>query len=181
MGAVVVGILLAGWLLLNSEQNGPAAPAPGATTANPGYSARDAVLIETAADGQPMYTLHAARIRQEPASEITTLDQVQMQFRDRAGNVWNGRADEGRVVDQASQVELTGNVILSGLAPGTREPIEITSDRFDVDTHAEVVTTDDPVVLDWNGQLVNARGLIARLKEQRVTLKSDVHGRYVFR
>jgi lipopolysaccharide export system protein LptC len=179
MGAVVVGVLLAGWLLLNSEQNGPAVPASGAGSENPGYSAQDAVLIETASDGHPMYTLRAARIHQEPASEITTLDRVQMQFRDQAGNIWNGRADHGRVVEQASQVELTGNVLISGLAPGTQEPVEVSSDRFDVDTHAEIVTTDDPVVLSWNGQLVHAVGLIARLKEQRVTLKSDVHGRYV--
>jgi lipopolysaccharide export system protein LptC len=179
MGAIVVGVLLAGWLMLNSEQSGPAWPASSPATENPGYAARDAVLIETASDGHPMYTLRATRIRQEPASEITTLDRVQVQFRDQAGNVWNGRADHGRVVDQASQVELTGNVVISGLAPGTQEPIEISSDRFDVDTHTEVVTTDDPVVLDWNGQLVHARGLVARLKEQRVTLKSDVHGRYV--
>jgi len=179
LGAIVVGVLVAGWLLLNSEQNGPAVPASGAATQNAGYSARGAVLIETASDGRPMYTLRAARIRQEPASEITTLDQVQMQFRDHSGNLWNGRADHGRVVDQASQVELTGGVVISGLAPGTRDPVQISSDRFDVDTHAEIVTTDDPVVLSWNGQLVHAVGLVAHLKEQQVTLKSDVHGRYV--
>jgi LPS export ABC transporter protein LptC len=179
MGAIVVGVLLAGWLLLNSEQNGPAVPTSGPAVENPGYSARDAVLIETSADGHPMYTLRAARIRQEPASAITTLDRVQLRFRDQSGNVWNGRADQGRVVDQASQVELTGNVIISGFAPGTQEPVEVSSDRFDVDTHAETVTTDDPVVLSWNGQLVHARGLVARLKEQRVTLRSDVHGHYV--
>ena len=179
MGAIVVGVLLAGWLLLNSQQSGPAVAASGPRAENPGYSARDAVLIETASDGHPMYTLRAARIRQEPASEITTLDRVQLQFRDQTGSIWNGRAEHGRVVERASQVELTGNVIISGFAPGTQEPVAVSSDRFDVDTHAQIVTTDDPVVLDWNGQLVHAVGLIAHLKQQRVTLKSDVHGRYV--
>jgi lipopolysaccharide export system protein LptC len=179
MGAIVIGLLMAGWLVLNGEQNGPAVQPAGPAASSPGYSARTAVLIETATDGRPMYTLRAASIWQEPDSAITTLDRVQMQFRDQAGNLWNGRADQGRLVDQSPQVELTGNVVISGLAPGTRAPLEISSDRFDVDTHTEVVTTDDPVVLDWNGQLVQARGLVARLKEQRVTLKSNVHGRYV--
>lgn len=179
MGAVVIGLLLAGWVVLNGEQNGPAVPRGGPAAQSPGYSARNAVLIETASNGNAMYTLHAARIRREPDSAITQLYQVEMQFRDRQGNVWNGRAAEGRVVDQASYVELTGNVVVSGLAPGTQQPIEISSDRFDIDTHTEIVTTDDPVVLDWNGQVLHARGLVARLKEQQVTLKSDVHGRYV--
>ncbi len=179
MGALVTALLIAGWLLLNDEQSGPAAPAARNRAANPGYSARDAVLVETASDGHPMYTLHAVSIRQEPDSEITTLEQVQMQFRDPKGNVWNGRADEGRFVDQASQVELTGNVVLSGLVPGTEEPVKISSDRLHVDTRTEIVTTDDPVVLDWSGQVVHARGMVARLKEQRVRLESNVHGRYV--
>jgi lipopolysaccharide export system protein LptC len=179
MGAIVIGLLLAGWLVLNKEQNGPAVPRAGPAQPSPGYSARNAVLIETGPNGHPMYTLHAARIRQEPDSEITLLDQVELQFRDRQGNLWNGRADEGRVVNGASEVELTGNVVISGLAPGTQQPIEISSDRFDVDTRTEIVTTDDPVVLDWNGQILHARGLVAQLKEERVTLESDVHGRYV--
>jgi LPS export ABC transporter protein LptC len=179
MGALVIALLVAVWLLLNNEQNGPAVPRADNRAANPGYSAQNAVLIETAADGHPMYTLHASSIRQEPDSAITTLEQVQMQFRDPQGNIWNGRADEGRVVDQASQVELTGNVILSGLLPGTGKPAQISTDRLNVDTHTEVATTADPVVLDWNGQIVHARGMIARLRQQRVLLESDVHGRYV--
>ena len=179
MGAVVVGLLLAGWIMLNREQNGPAVPPAGPAQPSPGYSAREAELIETGPDGHPLYTLHAARILQEPASEVTALEQVQMQFHDRQGNVWNGRADQGRIVDQAAQIELNGNVVISGRAPGTEQPLSISSEQFAIDTHTEIVTTDDPVVLDWNGELLHARGLIARLKEQRVTLKSDVHGIYV--
>ncbi len=178
-GALVIALLVAGWYLLNNEQNGPAVPAASNSATNPGYSAQNAVLIETAADGRPMYTLHAASILQEPDSAITTLHQVQMQFRDPKGNVWNGRADEGRVVDQASQVELTGNVVIWGQLPGTDQPARISSERLNIDTHTEVVTTEDPVVLDWNGQLVHARGLIAHLRQERLVLKSDVHGRYV--
>jgi len=174
-----MGLLVAGWFVLNSEQGGPAAPPPAARPTSPGYAAQDAVLVETGPDGNPMYTLHAARIRQQPASQVTLLDQVQMQFRDAAGNLWNGRADQGQVVSGASQVELIGHVTVAGLLPGTSEPVQVSSDRLNVDTRTEVVTTDDPVVLDWNGQLVHARGLVARLKEQRVRLESNVHGRYV--
>jgi lipopolysaccharide export system protein LptC len=177
--AVIMGLLIAGLFVLYNEQSGPAAPPPAARPTSPGYAAQDAVLVETAPDGDPMYTLHAARIRQEPASQITTLDQVQMQFRDEAGNVWNGRADEGQVLNGASQVELIGHVTIAGLLPGTNQPVQVASDRLNVDTRTEVVTTDDPVVLDWNGQLVHARGLVARLKEQWVRLESNVHGHYV--
>jgi LPS export ABC transporter protein LptC len=175
-GAAVIALLVAGWLLLNSEEGGPAVPLTAAPAANPGYSARDAVLVETGQDGRPMYTLHAAEIRQQAASDVTVLDDVTMQFRDATGHIWNGSANQGFVVDGASQIDLSGAVRLWGLLPSTQQPIQLSSDRLAVDTRTEIVTTRDPVVLDWNGQILHGRGLIAHLREERLKLESDVHG-----
>ncbi len=177
--AVMIGLLIGGWLLLDSEQNAAAVSTSAARTIpNPGYSARDAVLVETGADGRPMYTVHAAQVEQQAASAVTQLDEVTMQFRDAAGHVWNGRADRGFVTEGASQIDLAGGVRLWGLLPSTQQPIELSSDHLAVDTRTEIVTTKDPVVLGWNGQLLHGRGLVAHLHEQRLTLESDVHGIY---
>ncbi len=178
-GAVLIALLVAGWLLLNNEEMGPAAPLAGARPPpNPGYSAHNASLIETGPDGRPMYTIHAAEIEQQPDSQVTELDDVTMQFRDEGGHVWNGRADRGFVLDNASQIDLSGAVRLWGVLPSTQQPIQVSSDRFAVDTRTEIVTTKDPVVLEWSGQVLHAHGLIAHLREQRVRLESDVHGTY---
>ncbi len=178
--AAVIGLLAVGWLALHTEQNGPAAAGMAMISAqNPGYSARDATLVETGADGLPMYTLHAAEIRQQPASQIALLDRVEMQFRDAAGRLWQGRADEARVVDQAAEIDLSGTVTLTGLLPGTGELARISTDQLSVDTRTDVVTTRDPVTLEWDGQQVRARGLVAQLRAQRIQLESNVRGRYV--
>jgi LPS export ABC transporter protein LptC len=177
--AAVIALLAIAWLALHGEASGPAAPETARVSAqSPGYSASDAILTETGADGVPMYTLHAAKIREQPTSRVALLDRVEMQFRDSAGQLWHGRADEARVTDQASQVDLSGNVTLSGLLPGTTEPARISTDRLRVDTHSEVVTTQDPVSLDWAGGQLTARGLIARLRDERIRLEAQVHGRY---
>jgi lipopolysaccharide export system protein LptC len=177
--AAVIGLLAVGWLALHSQQSGPAAPATASTYAqSPGYSARDAVLIETGADGRPMYTLRAAEIRQQPGAQVAVLDQVRMQFRDAAGNLWQGRADQGRVLGDASLIDLSGMVAISGQLPGAAMPAEIESDRLSVDVRREIVTTSDEVTIDWDGQQLRARGLVARLREQRLKLESSVHGTY---
>lgn len=177
--AAVIALLAIAWLALNGQSSGPAAPAAARVSAqSPGYSARDAVLIETGTDGLPMYTLHAAEIREQPASRVALLEQVEMQFRDAAGETWQGHADEARVIDQASEVHLRGNVTFSGVFPGTTAPLRISTDRLSVDTHSEVVTTQDPVSFDWSGGQLNARGLVAHLREQRIQLESHVHGHY---
>ncbi len=177
--AAVIALLAIAWLALNGEPSGPAQPAaPAVSAQNPGYSARNAVLIETGANGVPMYTLRAAEIREQPASKIALLEQVEMQFRDAAGQLWDGRANDARVMDQAEQIDLSGDVALSGLLPGTGEPVRISTDRLRVDTHTEVVTTPDAVTIAWDRAQLTANGLVARLREQRIRLESHVHGRY---
>lgn len=193
--AAVIALLAIAWLALNGETSGPSVPATATVSAeSPGYSARDAVLIETGADGLPMYTLRAAQMREQPASRVALLDQVAMQFRDTDGQLWNGRADRARVVDQSSrnetpggaaegvdraaQVELAGHVALSGLLPGNPAPIRISTDRLNVDTHSEIVRTADEVTIDWGAGQLQARGLTAWLREQRIQLGSHVRGQY---
>lgn len=177
-GAAVIALLIVGWLTVNDAQNA-SSPVPAVRkVSNPGYAARDAVLIETGPDGHPMYTLHASEIRQQPASDLVTLENVTFQFRDPTGGVWNGRANQGVVSNGTANVDLSGAVTLSGVLPSDRLPVAISSDTLAVDTRGEVVTTKDPVVLEWNGQRLSARGLVAHLKDERVTLESDVHGVY---
>ena len=177
--AAVIALLAIAWLALNGESRGPSVPATATvSTQNPGYSARDAVLIETGADGRPVYTLRAAQMREQPASRVAVLDQVEMQFRDADGHLWNGRANEARVTDEAARVNLAGDVVLSGLLPGNTEPFRISTDRLNVDTRAEIVGTPDEVTIDWGGGELHARGIIARLRDQRIRLESQIHGRY---
>ncbi len=176
--AAVIALLAIAWLALNGETSGPAAPAlPTVSAQSPGYSARDAVLIETGADGLPMYTLRAAAIHEQPA-QVALLDRVEMQFRDLSGQFWQVRANQARVIDQAVQVDLSGDVAVSGLLPGSDESVRISTDRLKIDTHAQIVTTRDEVTIDWGGQQLRARGLVARLREQHIRLDSQVHGRY---
>ncbi len=177
--AAVIALLIAGWLALTSEQNGPAAPPRSSRAdANPGYTASNADLIETGPDGRPMYTLHAAEIRQPPAAQFAVLDNVTVQFHDQTGQLWNGRADRGLVWSGASQVDLSGAVRLWGVLTSTQQSVQISSERLDVDTRTEIVTTKDPVALEWGRQRLSAHGLVAHLREQRVELESDVHGTY---
>lgn len=177
-GAAVIALLVIGWLSVNDERIGPAPAAVRAKRLNPGYAAQNAVLIETGPDGRPMYTLHASEIREQPTSQAVRLLDVTLEFRDPHGGVWNGRANEGLVSSGAAHVALSGAVTLTGALPESTAPLSISTDRLAVDTRSDVVTTTDPVVLEWNGEQVSARGLVAQLKDQRVTLESDVHGHY---
>lgn len=143
-----------------------------------GYSAQQAKLVETGTDGLPLYTLNAATIRQLPNEGQVELSQVQMSFRDAAGNPWIATADHGELQQPAQQVQLSGNVHVSGTLAGAAGDAQIFSEALSVDVRTNVVSTKDPVRMLWSGRQLNSIGLIANLKDHRVELESAVHGSF---
>jgi LPS export ABC transporter protein LptC len=177
--ALGITVIVIGWLVLDREQNATMLPAQtGPPPARPGYSARDATLIQTGPDGREMYTVSASVITKDPGAPDIALQNVQMAFRDENGHLWDGRANQGRILDDAARIDLLGSVSLTGLLPGSDKPAEITTERLSMNRRNDLVTTQAPVALDWSGQRVRSHGLTVHLKDQRLKLESDVHGRY---
>ena len=172
----IVAVIVASLLL--ARQQGTA---PGSTTVqenawDEGYSAHNAKLVETGMDGLPLYTLSAATIRQLPNAGQVQLTQVEMSFRDPDGNLWTATSDRGELEQRAQQVQLSGNVHVSGALPGASGPAQISTAALSVDIHSDVVSTKDPVEMLWSGRLLRSIGLSANLKDHRVQLESAVHG-----
>jgi LPS export ABC transporter protein LptC len=172
--------LIVGMVLLTAPQPESAArPAGAPPLHDPGYSALQARLVQTGADGLPVYTLDAARIQQLPDRELVELQQVQLGFRDAEGNQWTARSARGELAQGSGVVQLDGDVHVTGTLPGTGEPTEITSEHLAFDTNAQVVTTQAPVTILMSGRELEARGLTANLKERHVHLESAVHGAFL--
>jgi LPS export ABC transporter protein LptC len=170
--------IIAGSFLLGGEQREPTAT----TTVEPssadlGYSARNAVLQETGTDGLPMYTLNAEVVRQHPSDGVE-FEQVQMSFRDPDGQTWNGRADRGELTTDTGKVDLTGNVHVSGLLPGSAQPADLETDKLSVDTHENIISTAEPVSITSPGRKLKSKGLVATLKEHHLVLESNVRGTF---
>lgn len=172
--------LIVGVVLLSAPQHGPVAPAgAGAAPPEPGYSARDARLIETGADGRPLYTLDAAQITQQPDQDRVRLERVRLALRDESGDQWTADADRGELGEDSGIVQLEGSVQVAGVLPGTQDEARISTEHLSFDTHTQIASTRDPVTLVMSGRTVSARGLVANLKEGRVQLESAVHGSFL--
>src|ERR1700674_5585084 len=103
-----VAIIVGSFWLGGQQRETAATTTVEASSTDLGYSARNAVLIETGSDGLPMYTLNATVIRQHPGDGVE-FDQVQMTFRDAEGQTWKGRADHGELTTDTGIVDLAGN------------------------------------------------------------------------
>jgi LPS export ABC transporter protein LptC len=170
----VVAVVI-GSLLLARQEGAPQTTTVARSDASEGYSARDAQLWQTGANGLPLYTVDAALIRELPRHDSVQLTGVDLSFRDPSGNTWRASAERGDIVRGSGQVELAGNVHVTAAVQGARAPILIRTDALTFDSHTDRLSTSDPVTLLWAGQQLDAKGLRMNLKTHRLQLESQVH------
>lgn len=146
--------------------------------ASSGYAALDAQIVETGPDGRALYTVDADRIVQQPQAATVELEGVEMDYRDASGNRWRVRARTGRILEDATRVDLAGKVEVAGTPPGEYQDARITTEKLTFDTELDRVETQEPVTFIWGGRELHARGLVADLKGEHVRLESNVHGSF---
>jgi len=169
--------VVAGSLFLGGERRSAETPAArNQPTEDLGYGARDAQLIETGADGRPRYTLNAKLIEQHPKDQSVQLQTVHMILNDADGNPWTVDAERGDIVGDGVNIDLSGDVHVSGQLPGAGQNGDITSDRLSFDTSADIVKSADPVTFSSAGRQIHSVGIVANLKDSHVQLESAVHG-----
>jgi LPS export ABC transporter protein LptC len=158
---------------------------------DPGYAARDAVVVETGFDGRERYRLNARVIHQQIDSSVIDLEGLEMDYHPgaqeriagepagaAADEKWHLKSDRGQVRANGDDVQLDGNVVLNGQAPGSGDPITLSTDTMRINTPTEFIETDAPVRLRWSGHQLDAVGLRADLKAGTLRLESKVHGSF---
>jgi LPS export ABC transporter protein LptC len=137
-------------------------------------------VVETGADGRPLYTLQAHEVRQDPDTQVTHLTTVHMTFRDSSGAEWQAHSDTAEVQQDSSKIDLSGSIDVWGLLGDNAQPAHILTDKLHVDTQTDIIrTTQPPVTLKWAGLMVEARTLVLNVKDHNVKLEGGVHGQLV--
>jgi LPS export ABC transporter protein LptC len=187
----VIGVIAGAYFIGRIGRGDNAADAAVTMPPDPGYAARDAEVIETGYDGRERYRLNARVIRQQSDGGSIDLEDLQMNYHPGAqGDVpgeaplnagesaatWHLRSDRGQVRADGDDVQLNGNVQLTGPAPGSDVPLTVATESMRINTPTEFIETDAPVRLRWSGNELNAIGMEADMKAGNVRLKSAVHG-----
>jgi len=190
LGLVAAIAIVAGaYFIGRVGRGGDDAETAAADVPDPGYAARDAVIIETGYDGRERYRLNARVIRQQIESGNIDLEHLEMHYHPGAQGeisaqdpapsttaVWHLKSDRGQVRAGGDDVQLSGNVEVTGPAPGSDLPLTLTTQSLRINTPTEFIETADPVRLRSSGNELNAVGMEADLKAGIVSLKSQVHG-----
>lgn len=178
LGMTLVGVAV--WLTLAPRQTEPTTAHSG-QQAGPdlGYSAANASVVETGADGRPMYTLQARQVQQVPADNLVNLTNVHMTFHDPSGEQCQARADRAVARQDSPQIDLNGSILGDCTFASNDPPVHFTSDLLHIDTGTDLVQTASEVTFTSFGKSLNARGMQINLKNHRVKLDSQVHGQFL--
>jgi len=187
---VVIGVVAAAWFFGIAGRSDNATDAAALLPPDPGYAALGAQVIETGYDGRERYRLNAKAIHQQGDNGVIDLEQLEMNYHPgaqgelpgeqpastkKATEVWHLTSDRGQVRADGDDVQLNGNVQVTGPAPGSEAPLVLTTDNMRVNTPTQFIETDAPVQIRQSGNLIYAVGMEADLKAGNVRLKSKVH------
>jgi LPS export ABC transporter protein LptC len=136
----------------------------------PGYYLKGTVLTDYDLAGDPSIKIAAERIQQLAPSTDVELLNVRLDYQSPAGQTWIMVGDK--------QVVVSGNVQLQGLDQGREGPATVRTEKLSYDVDSAEVHTDEDVKIMFGPHTLTGRGLLARLKEQTLRLKSRVNGRF---
>ncbi len=189
----IIAVVAGAYVIGRSGRGDNGAEDTSALPPDPGYAARDAVVIETGYDGRERYRLNARTIRQQTEAGEIQLETLEMHYHPGAqarasegtarpaapsDEVWHLTSDRGEVRADGDDVQLSGNVRVTGPTPGTGTPLTLATERLRMHTPTEFIETDSPVTINWSGHELLARGLEADLKDGKLRLKSEIHGKF---
>jgi LPS export ABC transporter protein LptC len=174
----LVGLAAGSWWLANRE-GAEEAPAAAGGSGQPGYYLRDATLEQTDETGRLELRVTTARAVQDPATRNVRAETLRVDYFLDAPRTWVMTANGGTLPPDGQSVLLEGDVRLAG-----RDPVPdaatgvIRTERLRLDVDGSVAATQDPVRIEFGPHVLTAVGLHADLKNDRVHLQSDVHGKF---
>jgi LPS export ABC transporter protein LptC len=188
--AAVIAVIAGAYFIGRSGRGDAEADATAIVPPDPGYAAKDAVVVETGFDGRERYRLNAKVIRQQMDSSVIDIEGLEMEYhpgaQDRVpgearnpaadSETWHLTSDRGQVRAEGDDVELNGNVKVTGRAPGSGDLLTLDTEVMRINTPTEFIQTDAPVKLTWSGHKLDAVGMQADLKAGTLRLESKVHG-----
>jgi LPS export ABC transporter protein LptC len=173
---LALGALGTLFYLQQSEGGGGEAGPADVESTEPGYIATRAELIETGEDGKPLFRLHAERMEQPTPQGIIFLTAPTLDYQPEVGNHWTLTAERGQLPEDARTAELAGSVHAEGRPTGSNDLMRIATDQLHLDMQQQLATTSAKVRVDWAGNALRGRGMIADIKNDRLQLAGDVHG-----
>jgi LPS export ABC transporter protein LptC len=167
----VIGALLLTWQLFSGDERDAFEQV--AARDERGYYLDTATLTEMGPEGRPQVVIKARLIEQLRADDSIAMHDLAIDYATTGAGPWTMTAKRGRMPADRNSVLLSGDVILRG-----RDGAVVRTDLLTYDTVADLVSTAEPVTIEFGAHRLDARGLRADLNAGKLQLESAIHGEF---
>jgi len=173
----IAALAISTWLL-TAPHRAPTEATSAHPSELPGYYLKDALLTDFDATGAPSVRIKADHIDQLAHGNEIALRQVRIDYQGPGAAAWYLVGNLAHVQPGGQVIDITGDVRLQNVATENGAEAVITTDTLSYYVAQAIARTDSNVHIDFAAQTLNARGLIANLKERTLRLESSVNGRF---
>ncbi len=146
--------------------------------AAPGYYLQGASILGTDEEGQALFRVQAASAEELPAQNRLLLSDVAVSYQSEAQVPWVLTATQGHAFLDETYLDFSGEVELIRSEQPDSGPMMIRTSSLRLEPETFDVHTDGPVSLYFGDRRLDAIGLSANLKAERMALESDIHGEF---
>lgn len=143
-----------------------------------GFYLRSARILGTDDQGHWLYEIEAEYAEQQ-ANEDIELENVLLRYSDGAAVPWTINADLATIRQRQNLLTLEGHVIAVSNEGFAGQVTEIRAPYLEIDPDAYTAQTDSRVQIRIGSRSLTATGMLALLNDNRLTLRSNVSGKFV--
>ena len=172
LAVAAVGAGVAVWQLQPAPK--PLAPVP----VRSDYILENFELTSLDEHGHEAFSVAAPHLERDPGGKSLTIRKPAFSFPDRKDGRWLATADQAWVADKGVEVRLNENVQFTGPPSPSGDRTHFATSHLQVFPKQDLALSEDSVTVTRADSILQGVGLRADMKAHRVSLLSNVKGRY---
>ena len=177
-GFILLLAAAAGSWYLATSLNNSEVEVTATSPAGSGFYLRTARILGTGVDGQLLYEIEADYAEQV-SDDLIELQNVRINYTAASNVPWRLAADTATIRGELEFLTLEGHVIATSAAGFSGDVTEIRTHYLELDPRLYRAETELRVQVRIGSRSLTATGMLALLQDNRLTLKSNVNGKFV--
>ena len=138
------------------------------------YIVKDAKLFGTNTEGEFLYKIVAKKAQANNTDRQIYLDQVFLDYNGDQNIDWKITSDKGQLLSNSNVLALSGNVSVKSLS-NENNLTTISTDYLEINPNTYTIATNRDVLIELDNNKIEAKGLTAQLKENRLIFNSNIN------
>ena len=138
------------------------------------YIVKDAKLFGTNTEGEFLYKIVAKKAQANNTDRQIYLDQVFLDYNGDQNIDWKITSDKGQLLSNSNVLALSGNVSVKSLS-NENSLTTISTDYLEINPNTYTIATNRDVLIELDNNKIEAKGLTAQLKDNRLSFNSNIN------